>query len=42
MNSAALSKAIHAATCGLQGIAMTIFSASCRWPARPKRLTIHV
>ncbi len=40
MNSA--SKAIHASTCGVQGIAMTIFSASCRRPAQPRRSTIQV
>ncbi len=36
------SKAIHAATCGFQGIAMTIFSACWRWPTWPRRLTIQV
>jgi len=36
----ALSKALEAATCGLQGIAITIFSASCRWPAQPRRSTM--
>ncbi len=36
------SKAIHAATFGFQGTTMTMFSASCRWPAQQKRLTMQV
>jgi hypothetical protein len=34
------SKAIQVATCGLQGISMIIFSASCRWPAQPCRCNV--
>jgi len=42
VNLQALSKAIHTAIFGLQGITFIIFSASCRWPAWPRRSTMQV